>query len=207
MNNHNLEAIIWDLGGVLIDWNPRYLYSKIFRSDHAMEYFLSYICTSEWNEEQDGGRSFQEGTELLIRYFPEYENEVRAFYARWTEMLGGDIIDTVNILKHIKLQKKYKQYALTNWSAESFPVALERYEFLQLFDGILVSGVEKLKKPDPAIYQLLLSRYGLNAGSVIFIDDNLRNVKAARNLGITSIHFTNPPTLIEELSNYKIWNA
>src|ERR1700722_13173906 len=185
-----INTIIFDLGAVLIDWNPRYLYKSFFDNEENMKHFLANICTSEWNEEQDAGRSLKEGTELLVQQFPEQEANIRAFYSRWHEMLGEAFWDTVAIFKALKETGKYKIYALTNWSAETFPVALERYEFLHWFDGIVVSGAEKRRKPAPEFYQILLDRYDVKAEEALFIDDNKRNILAAEKLGIKSIHFT-----------------
>jgi 2-haloacid dehalogenase len=204
MDNKIVATVIWDLGGVLIDWNPEYLYSRIFRSEYAMKYFLTNICTSDWNEEQDGGRSFQDGTELLINQFPEYTQEIRAFYGRWQEMLGGEIRTSVEILDNMKRYGNISLYALTNWSAESFPIALQLYDFLHWFNGILVSGAEGIKKPDPEIYELILTRYQLDRSTVLFIDDNLRNIKAARASGIESIHYTDSESLMRSLIEYGV---
>lgn len=195
-----IQTIIFDFGGVLIDWNPRYLYRQIFEDEERMEYFLSQVCSPYWNEEQDGGRSLVEATTLLVEKYPEWEKEIRAFYGRWEEMLGGAIEGTVEILRKLHAGGNYRLVGLTNWSAETFPVALERFDFLQLFEGILVSGVEKLKKPDPKIYELLLNRYNIDGATAIFIDDNLRNVKAARASGIPSIHFQSVAQLEGELT-------
>ncbi|NJL75986.1 MAG: HAD family phosphatase [Saprospiraceae bacterium] len=184
-----VRTVIFDLGGVLIDWNPRYLYRKIFEDQEQMEYFLSHICTSNWNEEQDGGRSIKEATELLINQHPDWETEIQAFYGRWEEMLGGVFEDTVELLKRIHKSGNYRLYALTNWSAETFPRALELYDFLNWFEDVLVSGKEKIKKPDPLIYRLLLDRFQINPQTAVFTDDNLRNVLAARAEGISTIHF------------------
>jgi 2-haloacid dehalogenase len=193
-----VRTVIFDLGGVLIDWNPRYLYRKIFKEEVQMEYFLNHICTSAWNEEQDGGRSLRDATELLIRQFPDWEIEIQAFYGRWEEMLGGVFEDTVDLLRSIHKSGNYRLYALTNWSAETFPKALEMYDFLNWFEDILVSGKEKLKKPDPRIYQLLLERFQINPQTAVFTDDNLRNVLAAKAEGIPTIHFQSAVQLEEE---------
>jgi len=187
--------IVFDLGAVLIDWNPRHLYSKIFPTAAEIDFFLTNICTSAWNEEQDAGRSLQEGTELLIAQFPEFEAQIRAFYGRWKEMLGGPIEETVDILRELKESDQYKLYALTNWSNETFPLALLNYPFLQWFDGIVVSGKEKIRKPDAAFYNILLDRYALDPASTIFIDDNQRNIHGAAACGIDGIHFTSPGQL------------
>jgi 2-haloacid dehalogenase len=194
-----INTIIFDLGAVLIDWNPHYMYRTIFTDEEEMKDFLATVCTSDWNEEQDAGRSLQEGTEILVKQFPEHEANIRAFYTRWEEMLGDAFEDTVEVFKELKESNKYKIYALTNWSAETFPVALGRFEFLHWFDGIVVSGAEKMRKPTTAFYQILLDRHRVNAGEALFIDDNYRNILAAEALGIKSIHFTSAELLREQL--------
>jgi 2-haloacid dehalogenase len=185
-----ISTIIFDLGAVLIDWNPRYMYRTIFSDEAEMERFLAEITTSDWNEEQDGGRPLHEGTEHLVQLFPEHAENIRAFYGRWDEMLGEAFHDTVEIFKQLKESGKYKIYALTNWSAETWPVAFERFEFLRWFDGIVVSGEEKMRKPTPEFYHILLNRYQIKADEALFIDDNYRNILAAEKLGINCIHFT-----------------
>jgi len=199
-----INTIIFDLGAVLIDWNPHYMYRTIFDNEEEMKNFLANVATSDWNEEQDAGRSLNEGTELLVQQFPEHEANIRAFYSRWHEMLGDAFWDTVEIFRQLKETGKYKIYALTNWSAETFPVALERYEFLQWFDGIVVSGAEKMRKPTPEFYQILLDRYDVKAEEALFIDDNKRNVLAAEKMGIKSIHFISAEQLKSELSQLEI---
>ncbi|AKD02823.1 HAD family phosphatase [Pontibacter korlensis] len=194
-----IKFIIFDLGAVLIDWNPHYLYRKIFDEEEEMLHFLENICTPEWNEEQDAGRPLQEATELLVARHPEHQERIEAFYGRWHEMLGGAIEGTVDILRELKESGKYNLYALTNWSAETFPIAQEQFDFLNWFDGIVVSGTEKDRKPFSSFYHTLLSRYDVHPSEAVFIDDNLRNVKAAEQLGIDSIHFTSPEALKEAL--------
>lgn len=194
-----IKTIIFDLGAVLIDWNPHYMYKTIFSDEEEMKNFLATVCTSDWNEEQDAGRSLHEGTELLVKQYPEHADNIRAFYARWEEMLGDAFWDTVEIFKELKDSHNYKIYALTNWSAETFPVALERFEFLNWFDGIVVSGAEKMRKPAPEFYQILFNRHKVKPGEALFIDDNYRNILAAEKLGIHSIHFTSAPALRSKL--------
>ena len=195
---HN--TIIFDLGGVLIDWNPNYVYDQIFDGDEARKnYFFQNICTHDWNENQDAGYPLQQATEDKLAEFPEWETEIRAFYGRWEEMLGDAIQATVDILKNIKEKNEYRLIALTNWSHETFPVALERFEFLQWFEGIVVSGEEKTRKPFPEFYKILFDRYSVDPREAIFIDDNLRNVKAGINLGLTGIHFKSPEALAARL--------
>ena len=195
MQTAPIETLLFDLGGVLIDWNPRYLFRKIFDTEEEIDFFLEHICTSDWNEEQDGGRSLLEGTTSLLLEHPKFTDPIRAFYSRWSEMLGGPIQGTLDLLGEVREEKKYRLYALTNWSAETFPIAQERYEFLTWFTDILVSGVEKLKKPDPAIYQLALDRFDLNPATTLFIDDNARNIAAAAAMGIQVHHFTDSAAL------------
>lgn len=199
-----IDTFIFDLGGVLIDWNPEHLYRKLFTDEAAMKYFLANICTLSWNEEQDAGRSLQEGTDLLVRQFPEQEANIRAYYGRWEEMLGGPITGTVDLFKQLKDSGKYKFYALTNWSAETFSIALQRYDFLDWFDRIVVSGTEKIRKPDTAFYQLLLDRYQVQPQSALFIDDNYRNILAAQQLGIQTAHFTNSEQLKADLDRLQL---
>ncbi|MBB6131542.1 HAD family hydrolase [Mucilaginibacter lappiensis] len=199
-----INTIIFDLGAVLIDWNPHYMYRTLFADEQEMKDFLATVCTSDWNEEQDAGRSLREGTELLVAQHPQYEAHIRAFYGRWEEMLGEAFHDTVELFRRLKTGDRYKIYALTNWSAETFPVALARYDFLGWFDGIVVSGVEKMRKPAPEFYQILLDRYQVNPQTALFIDDNYRNILAAEKIGIRSIHFTSAAELEKELEALKL---
>lgn len=198
------ETIIFDLGAVLIDWDPRYLYRKIFPDEARMEWFLSNICTPDWNEEQDAGRSFKEATGLLIKKHPEWEAEIMAFWLRWEEMLAGPIEGTVEILKTIKNTGHYKVIALTNWSAETFPVARSKYDFLGWFDGIVMSGEEKTRKPFSKFYQIMIDRYNLTPETCVFIDDNPRNIEGGQQLGISGVQFINPQQLKESLNLYGI---
>lgn len=197
--NKFIDTVIFDLGGVLIDWNPRYVYRKIFRTEEEVEWFLENVTTSEWNENQDAGYPLHKATEELIAKHPEWEPQIKAYYGRWLEMLGDSIHETVDILNGLKKNGKYKLYALTNWSAETFPHALERFEFFKLFDGVLVSGEEKMRKPFPEFYQRLLNKFNIEPSRALFIDDSLRNVKAAEAVGIKSIAFQSPDKLRMDL--------
>ncbi len=199
-----INTIIFDLGNVLIDWNPAYVYRTIFETEEEVKHFLDHVCSPEWNEAQDGGRSLQEATDILIAEFPEQEANIRAYYGRYEEMLGGPLPGSVEILRGLKESKNYRLLALTNWSAETFPVALRKFDFLGWFDGIVVSGVEKNRKPFPDFYQLLLDRYEVKAEEALFIDDNFRNILAAREMGIESIHFTSPEELDRALKEKEI---
>ena len=194
-----INTIIFDLGNVLIDWNPKYVFDKMFEDQEKKKYFFENICTMEWNETQDAGRSIKEATEELVALHPNWKEYIEAYYDQWTDMLGGPIHDTVEIFRQLKESGKFKLYALTNWSAELFPYALELYEFLHWFDGRVVSGEEQMRKPHSEFYQVLLDRYNLQASDVIFIDDNLRNIKAAEAMGIKSIRFESPEQLKQEL--------
>ena len=195
-----ITTIIFDLGNVLVDWNPMHVYRDYFDSEEKRNYFFENICTAEWNEMQDEGRSIVEATQELVRKFPDWEQPIRDYYGRWTEMLKGPIHGTVEIFRQLKETGKYKIFALTNWQAGLFDIALVRYNFMHWFDGRVVSGEEKLRKPFPEFYQRLLDRYNINPSEALFIDDSLRNVKGAEALGIQSIHFQNPGQLKEELT-------
>ncbi|WJJ95541.1 HAD family hydrolase [Algibacter luteus] len=203
---NQIDTIIFDLGGVLIDWNPEYLYLKVFNGNREkMQWFFDNICTSDWNENQDAGYPLAQATEDRVLLFPEYENEIRMFYGRWVEMLAGEIIGTVTILKKLVESKNFKVVALTNWSVETFPIALERFDFLQWFEGIVVSGEEKTRKPFDAIFNLTLNRFNIKAENSIFIDDNLRNIEAAKKLGIKGIQFESPEKLYKQLQTFNIY--
>jgi 2-haloacid dehalogenase len=194
-----IENIIFDFGGVLVDWNPRYLYKDHFQNDKEMEHFLKNICTDEWNLEQDRGRTLMEGTVLLQNKFPEFHSMIQLFYDKWDTMLKSDIPETVSLL--YKLKTKYKIYGLTNWSAETILIAYDRFPFFKEFDGIVVSGQEKMIKPNKQIYHLLLDRYNLKAENTIFIDDNINNIRAAEEIGLQGIHFKSPSQLETRLSS------
>lgn len=196
----NRSIVVFDLGGVLIDWNPRHLYRKLFDGDEAaMERFLAEICTNEWNLQQDAGRSFAEACAALVERHPAQRDLIEAFHGRWIEMIGGPIDGTVAILAELKA-KGAPLYALTNWSAETFPLARDRYDFLRWFRGTVVSGVEKLVKPDPRIYRLLLERYDIDPAASVYVDDNPVNAQAATDLGLHGIHFTDPAALRAEFA-------
>ncbi|MDG1974443.1 MAG: HAD family phosphatase [Flavobacteriaceae bacterium] len=199
-----IETIIFDLGGVLVDWNPEYVYLNEFNGDRKkMQWFFDNICTSSWNEEQDGGYLMADATEERINLFPKYKKLIKMFYGRWEEMLKGEIKGTVEILHKLK-RKKYKLIALTNWSSETFPVAVKKFKFLKLFDGIVVSGKVKMLKPFPEIYNYTLKKYGLIANKSIFIDDRISNVDGAIKCGIHGIQFVSPKNLIIALKKYGI---
>jgi len=201
----NIKTIIFDLGGVLIDWSPEYLYLDIFEGDRVkMNAFFEQVCTMDWNENQDAGYPLSKATEDRIALFPEYETLIKIYYGRWEEMLEEAITGSVQILKKLINDPKFRVVALTNWSAETFPVALKRFDFLHWFEGIVVSGTEKTRKPYPEIYQITLDRFNIAPSETLFIDDNLRNIKGAEAIGINGIHFSTPEKLIIDLNNFKI---
>jgi 2-haloacid dehalogenase len=192
-------AVVFDLGGVLIDWDPRHLYRALFVDDEeGMEWFLANVTTPAWNAEQDRGRSWDDAVAELIERHPEHEELIRAFRERWLEMLGGAHEDTVEVLAEVR-SGGVPVYALTNWSADTFELARESFPFLGWFRGVLVSGREKLAKPDTRIFRLLLERFSLVPESTVFIDDSPANVAAAQALGIDAIQFRGASELRAEL--------
>ena len=191
----DIDTVVFDLGGVLIDWNPRHLYRKLFEGDIAgMERFLSDVCSPSWNERQDAGRSFDEAIAHLLPQHSDQAHLITAFRDRWSEMLGGEIPGTVAVLSELKAAG-IRLYALTNWSRETFPVARTRFDFLRSFEGILVSGQEMLIKPDPAIFDLLFSRFNIQPERSVFIDDSPRNVQCASTTGMQAVLFTDASAL------------
>jgi 2-haloacid dehalogenase len=189
------RVAVFDLGGVLVDWNPRYLYRKLFGGDEAaMERFLATVCTQAWNECQDAGRLFAEANAELVEQYPDQVELIEAWGKRFDEMMAGPIAGTVEILAELR-RRGVPLYALSNWSAETFPLAERRFEFLRWFRGIVLSGQEKVIKPDPRIFEILLARYELAPQEVVYIDDNQKNATAAITLGMHGIHFTDPPAL------------
>lgn len=199
---NEINTIIFDLGGVLVDWNPEYVFLKEFRGDREkMNWFLNTVCAWEWNANQDAGYPLSKATEDRVRMFPEYEDLIRMYYGRWEEMLGYTHTDTLQILEKLVNDPDYRVLALTNWSGETFHVARQKFEWLQWFEGIVVSGDEGMRKPFMEIYELLLSRYEVNPAEAVFIDDSLENVKGAQKAGLHGIHFTSAATLTESLAN------
>ncbi len=192
-------TFVFDIGNVLIDWNPHRLYNRFFDGNLAeRDYFLSEVCTNEWNAKQDEGYPIARAVEERVRLFPAYEDAIRAYYERWDEMVGGPIGGTVDILADLR-EKGYPLYALSNWSAETFYQVRDRYEFLTWFEELVISGEVGLVKPDPAIFELLLQRVGRPAQDCLFIDDNLPNIETARSMGFQTVHFKSPEGLREVL--------
>lgn len=196
-----IKNLIFDFGGVIMDWNPRYFFKDYFNDDERMEFFLKNIAHDEWNAEQDRGRTLKEGTEFLIGKHPEWEREIRAYYDNWTTMLKADIPKNVAVLRQLATTG-YQLFGLTNWSAETISYAYEHYDFFSIFEGkIVVSGTEKLIKPDPKIWQVLLERYELKPEESVFIDDNAKNIETAKSLGFITVHITEDTDLAQELRN------
>jgi 2-haloacid dehalogenase len=199
MANARRSTVVFDLGGVLIDWNPRHLYRKLFAGDEAaMEHFLATVCTHDWNRCQDAGRSFAEGARLLKSEYPEKAELIDAYGARFDEMIAGHIDGSLEILAELR-NRDLPLYGLTNWSAETYAPARERFAFLSWFRGILVSGEVGVIKPDPRIFELLIERFAIDPHSAVYIDDVEGNAAAARPFGIHAIHFTTPAALRQEL--------
>jgi len=182
------RAVVFDVGAVLIDWDPRHLYRRLFDDEAAMERFLAEVCTPEWNSRLDAGRPFAEAVEELAERHPDQADLIRAYRERWVEMLGGEIEGTVSIVRELRAAG-VPVYALSNWSAETYPLTQPLYPFLDELDGIFISGEAGVGKPDPTIFRLFLERFGLEPGRIVFIDDSPNNVATARTLGIEAIRF------------------
>ena len=193
-----ITTVVFDLGGVLIDWDPRHLYRQMFTDPEEMEVFLRDVVSPDWNAEQDAGRTWAEATALLLEQHPTHEPMITAYVDRWEEMLAGPFEGTVDILSEVR-DRGLHIYALTNWSAETFPRARPLFPFLDWFEGIVVSGVEGIRKPDPEIWRRLISRYAIDPAAAVFIDDMPRNVEVATDLGFQAIRFETPEALRSEL--------
>ncbi|RXP44840.1 HAD family phosphatase [Lutibacter sp. HS1-25] len=200
-----IDTIIFDLGGVLVDWKPEYVYRKAFNGDEEkVQWFLKNVCTPDWNMEQDAGRTIAKGNAVKIAEFPEYEHYIKLFYGEWTDMLSGAIEENLQLFKQLKASGNYKIYALTNWSAEKWDIAVQLFPFFNDFDGVVVSGIEKTRKPYPQIYNILLNRFAITPEKSIFIDDNKDNILASKALKINGIHFQNHQQLIEDLKAFQL---
>lgn len=198
-HNGSIEAIIFDLGGVLLDWDPRYLYRKMFDDEEAMERFLGEVCTMRWHEANDRGVPFEVTCAQLAAEHPEHAEAIWAWGTRTEEMVGGPIDGSVEILRELVRDGAVRLFALTNMEAHTYPLRRDRYEFLRWFEGTVVSSTEGVIKPDARIYEVLLERYGLDPASTLMIDDNPRNIAAAQALGMPTILFESPEALRAEL--------
>ena len=193
------SVAVFDLGGVLLDWNPRHLYRKLFADDATMEHFLATVCTTEWNQRQDAGRAFADAARELLPKHADKLELIEAFGRRFDEMIAGEIAGSVEILSELKA-RGVPLYAITNWSAETFPPQRRRFAFLDWFRGIVVSGMEGVIKPDPRIFRVLLERYRVDPRTAVFVDDVESNAVAAAALGIHGIHFRSPDQLRHKLA-------
>ena len=195
--------MIFDLGGVLLDWNPRHVYRDYFDTSEQMEQFLAEIDFSAWNRQQDLGRPFDEGVALLSTQFPKYAALIRVYHEHWEESIAGPIPGSVEIARAVRAAG-YPLFALSNWSAETFPIARIKYGWLGLFDSILISGDVQVAKPDPEIYKLMLRRVRQPAGACLLIDDAVQNVTTAEALGFQAIRFESPGQLTGQLTKLGI---
>ena len=199
----NITAVIFDFGGVLIEWDPRNLYRRYFDDAESMERFLEEIDFMEWNALQDKGRPFAEGVADLTAQFPQHADLIRAYHEHWEESIGEPITPVIEILKRVKAAG-WPVYGLSNWSMETFPIIRKQHTFFNLLDGYLLSGEVKLVKPDPAIFQRMLEKIGRKPEECVFIDDNPANVVAARALNIVTIQYQSPEQLERELQQLGI---
>jgi len=204
MTNSHIKTIIFDYGGVLLEWNPRNLYQRFFPNQpEAMEQFLTEINFMDWNAQQDKGRPFAEAVESLSAEFPQYAPLIRAYDEYWEESLGGVIPGSIEILKQLKA-KQYPLYGLSNWSGETFLRARQKYEFFDLFDDMVISGDVKMIKPDPAIFEFALQQFKKNASECLYIDDSIANIQQAQKMGFHTIHFESSEQLTKDLHNLKL---
>jgi 2-haloacid dehalogenase len=192
------DVVIFDGGNVLVAWDPRHLYRKLLPDDDAVERFLSEVATTDWNNEQDRGRSWREAISLLVERHPGHADLIRAYDERWQEMISGPIEGSVDILAEL-LAMRTPLYAITNFSRKKWRESLGRFAFLGWFCDVVVSAHEGVMKPDPAIYRILLERNGLDAARCVFIDDSPANVASARDVGLQALRFTTPSALADDL--------
>ena len=196
-----IKNIVFDFGGVLIDWNPRYLYRSYFAGDEErMEWFLQNVCTYPWNIQMDGGKPFAEGVAELTAQHPEWAEAIGVYHTRWAEMIGGEVDGTASLIKRLKAAG-YRVFGLTNWSMETYPLIRDNYEVFSLFEGVVVSGEEHLLKPDEKIYRCLLERYSLEAAESVFLDDNADNVAGAEAVGMEAVRFVDAQQAEAELKS------
>jgi 2-haloacid dehalogenase len=204
MAHREVTTVIFDFGGVVIQWDPKRLYRRFLDTDDEILAFLDEVGFAEWNLEQDRGRAWTEAVEELSGRFPHRADLIRAFDEHWEESIGGPIEGTIEIIKRLEA-KGYQLVGLTNWSADKFKLSRARYDIFQMFDPIIVSGEERLVKPDPEIFHLTLRRIGRSARECLFIDDSKVNVDAAARLGFLTIHFQSPEQLAADLQKMGVW--
>ncbi|MCC6298556.1 MAG: HAD family phosphatase [Anaerolineales bacterium] len=199
----NIKTIIFDFGNVLLEWNPWYVYRRHFDNEDGMKAFFREVDFMAWNAQQDKGRTFKEGVADHAQKFPQYAYLFQAYHDHWKDSIGDAITGTVDILKRLKV-KGYPLFGLSNWSAETFPFAREKYDFFDLFDNIIISADVRLVKPEPEIFQLTLEKIGKPAHECVFIDDSLTNIEQAKKIGFVTIHFTSPEQLENKLTQMGI---
>ncbi|MGI9387127.1 MAG: HAD family hydrolase [Methyloligellaceae bacterium] len=197
------SAVIFDMGGVLIDWDPRHLYRKLIPDEQAMEVFLANVCHHEWQEKQNDGRPWAEAIAERVALYPEHRDLIEAYWQRWPETMGGAIDGTVATLDALR-GRGIRLYGLTNWSAETFPFARQRFEFLDWFEGIVVSGEVGMRKPSPEIFAHLFEQFGLDPADAVFVDDHMPNIEGARSLGLESHFFTSAENLRSYLKTVRL---
>ena len=194
---------LFDLGGVFFDWDPNHFFKDIFDTAEERKYFLTEICSDEWNVKQDAGRTIEDAESELIPKYPHYEKEIQMYYKNHRKMIRGTYDLSIKVLENLK-KLNYECYVLSNWSAETFEGMIDDYPFLKLFEGLLISGEEKLMKPDAAIYELAIKRFNLIPKETVFIDDKIENINAARVLDLNIIHLVNPTNIESEINKFLI---
>ena len=194
---------LFDLGGVFFDWDPNHFFKDIFDTAEERKYFLTEICSDEWNVKQDAGRTIEDAESELVPIYPHYEKEIKMYYKNHRKMIRGTYDLSIKVLENLK-KLNYECYVLSNWSAETFEGMIDDYPFLKLFEGLLISGEEKLMKPDAAIYELAIKRFNLIPKETVFIDDKIENINAARVLDLNIIHLVNPTNIESEINKFLI---
>ena len=192
---------LFDLGGVFFDWSPKYFYQNIFSSNVDMDFFLSNICNQEWNNKQDQGRSIQKAVNELVNKHPDFSDQIAMYYKNHRKMIKGLFQPSIDILLHLK-KYNFECYVLSNWSSETFKGMVEEYAFLKKFDGIIISGNEKLVKPDYKIFELAISRFNLIPKETVFIDDKKENIESAKKLNFHTIHLIEPKNIRKEVYKF-----
>ena len=200
-NKISYMKFLFDLGGVFFDWDPNHFYKDIFENEQERKYFLTEVCNDEWNIQQDAGRTIADAESEIIPKFPHYEKEIKMYYKNHRKMIRGTFDLSIKVLEKLK-KLNYASYVLSNWSAETFIDMTDDYPFLKLFDGLLISGEDKLMKPDPAIYKLAINRFNLIPRETVFIDDKLENIEVANNLYLNTIHLTDPQKIESEIGKF-----
>ena len=199
-----IKNIIFDFGGVLVDWNPHYLFDKYFNDINESNYFVENVCNSEWNAEMDGGKTFEQAVRERSEMFPKYAEALKLYQTNWMDTMGEEIPGMYDLIKSLKANGFPIIYGLTNWSAETFPTVQKTYRIFSLIDKIIVSGEVKQLKPNPEIFYTLLNKFDLKPEESLFIDDNLKNVEGAKAVGINAVLFRGVEKLREDLKNLRV---